>query len=178
MEDFEIVTKPRAEFNPDVKIDFGENEAVFLQIRTQAKNKERRQLLEDESIRILRKVRAEKEYRIHFDNPFLLLEDEDGNPRVGKKKITGDNMYAVCVEVFRKPSERHTYKDLVKAINKRLAKHSKETYPPEKYGCVSRAVIEINKKAREDFGVKEDILISLEDDKVVFINPAFKKRKA
>ena len=161
---------------PDMVIDFGSGESVLFRMNAIAKNKERRQLLEEESIRILQKLREEKEYRIHFDDPFLVLEDEHGMIKKGQSAIRGDNRYAACKSIFESPSIEHGFADMLDAINARRSKHLKNIYSHGAYDRVVKAVIGINDVARKDFGIAEDIILYFADGRnIAMINPKFKK---
>ena len=160
----------------DMDLDFGNGERVFFQINAIAKNKERREFLETETIRIWQELKREKEYRIHFDDPFLVLEDEYGTTKKGQSAIKGDNRYAICGKIFKNPSAKYSFDDMLLAINDRRGKHLKDIYPPGAHDKVIRAIIGINNIARKDFGISEDIILYFADGRnIVIINPKFKK---
>lgn len=178
MDDYEIVTKPRAEFNPDATIDFGRNEYVFLQIKVLTKSEKRREYLEKESIKILKKLRDEKEYRIHFDEPFLILEDKNGEIKRGKTKIKNGVRYIICKALLEKPSAHYKFNSMLDYIYGKDDSFPEKNHTPKLQKKLVRAIIDINDVTKKDFGLSDDIILYIRDGKdIMMVNPVFKRKK-
>lgn len=178
MDDYEIVTKPRAKFNPDVTIDFGRNEYVFLQIKVLTKSKKRREYLEKESIKLLKKLRDEKEYRIHFEEPFLILEDEDGKIKRGKTRIKNGIRYVICKTLLEKPSAHYGFNNMLDYIYGKDDSFPEKNHTLKLQNKLVRAIIGINDTAKKDFGLSDDIIFYFKGKKnVMMVSPVFKRKK-
>ena len=171
-----IVIGPKGQsFCPDAIIDYGNNETVSIQMKTTAKSMKRRLFLEQRSLALLLKINNEQKSRIHFNEPYLTLEKEDGRFIDGKIKIKKGIRYVVCTKVFSRPCAEHKATDIIKTVNKRREKHLEEPYPEDAYKKVFRAARGINDIAKRDFGIADDVLIYYEDTKTVTVNPVFRK---
>ena len=177
MNNYKILTKYGLKpFYPDVTIDFGRNEVVLLKIKVLTKNKKRYKILEEDAIKILGQLRAEKEYRIHFENPYLIFEYEDGKFKKGGSKIKGTNRNTICIFLLTKPASKYSAYDLLRAINAKRAKYKKRIYKNDDVDIVFNAARKINYIAKKDFGIDDDVIMYFEDSKIVMVNPVFKKK--
>lgn len=160
---------------PDVAIDFGEGEMASFNINPIAKTNERQRLIEIESLKIIMDIRRNKEYRVHFVDPYLIYDEDDGTEKT--VEIKGINRVALCKALFKKPSLELSGRKVFGGILGERKKKGKEIYKTEYDTQVSKAASDINDLFSAQTGVKDDVILYYRDRDLVLINPTFRIKK-